>query len=163
MTDFFKNDFFKAYQDFAKNFQGADAFKGFQGFQAPQMPQMDLNKLFTLQRKNLEAFSAANKAMNEGAQAIARRSAEFFRDHMEDALSTSRDVVSGGSSPDKAAAKQADFTKSFVKNSVEQLREVSEMAAKTQFEAFDILSSRFSRSVEEAKDFTTPKSGKKAA
>ena len=164
MTDFFKNDFFKVYQDFAAKLPTADAFKSMDAFKGFQAPQLDMNKLFTLQRKNIEAFSAAAKAMNDGAQAIARRSAEFARENMEDALSTSRDVVSSGSAPDKAMAKQADFAKSFVKNSAEQLREMSEMASKTQFEAFDILTSRFSRATEEVNDFAAaPKAGKKAA
>lgn len=166
MNDFFKNDFFKIWQDAAKDLQNFNPLQGMQNwdaFQAPQFIAVDFNKLFTLQRKNLEAFSAAQKMLNEGAQAIARRGAEFIRENMEDALSTSRDVVSNTAAPDKAAAKQADYAKNFVKNTTDQLREVSEMASKTHFEAFDILSSRFSRSVEEAKDFTAPKAGKKAA
>jgi phasin family protein len=166
MTDFFKNDFFKAYQDFAKKLPNADAFKNMDAFKGFQAPQVDMNKFFTLQRKNIEAFSAASKALNEGAQAIARRNADFMRDNMEDVLSNSRTLMSSGSAPDKAAAKQADFTKNFVKNTSEQLREVSEMASKTQFEAFDILSSRFTRATEEAKEFTAstaPKGTKKAA
>lgn len=164
MTDFFKNDFFKAYQDFAKDFsKDFQGFKPFQGAEAFQAPQIDVNKLFSLQRKNIEAFSAASKALNEGAQAIARRSSEFVRDNMEDVLSASRNVASSSSAPDKALAKHVEFTKGMMKNSAEQLREVSEMLAETQMGAFEILRSRMTRSVEEAKEFTSKKPAKKAA
>ncbi len=139
MNDFFKNDYFKAFQ-------------GFPQFQGVKAPQMDVNKLFTLQRKNLEAFSAAGQTINEGAQAIARRGAEFVRDNVEEALSTSRDLMTGGTTPDKAASAQGEFAKQVFQNALEQLREVSEMASKAQFEAFDILSNRFSRSIDEVKD-----------
>lgn len=157
MNPFFNqnNDFFKAFQN----------FPGFQNFQAPQTfktPAVDMNKFFTLQRKNIEAFSAATQALSEGTQAIARRGAEFVRDHVEEALNTSREVMAAGAAPDKAMEKQGDFAKSVIENTVDQLREVTEMATKTQFEAFDILSSRFSRSVEEAKGLAE-KAGKKAA
>lgn len=175
MNDFFKNDYMKAFQDFSKNYQGFNPFQnmgqgfgqnagaGFPSFPQFQAPQLDANKFFTLQRKNIEAFASAAKAVNEGAQAIARRGAEFLRDNMEDALSASREVVSTGSAPDKALAKQADYAKTVLRNSAEQLREMSEMASRTQFEAFDILSSRVSRSVEEVKDFSSKATGKKAA
>lgn len=164
MNDFFKNDFFKN-NDFFKAFQDTPAFKAFQNPQAFQAPTVDVNKLMTLQRKNIEAFSAATQALSEGTQAIARRGADFVREHMEEALNTSREVMAAGSAPDKAIEKQGDFAKSLFENTVEQLCEVTEMATKTQFEAFDILSSRFSRSVEEAKNFAEKKApaSKKAA
>jgi phasin family protein len=153
MNDFFKNN------DFTKAFQNFPGFQAFQNPQAFKTPAVDMNKFFTLQRKNIEAFSAATQALSEGTQAIARRGAEFVRDHVEEALTTSREVMAAGSAPDKAMEKQGEFAKNLFENAVDQLREVTEMATKTQFEAFDILSSRFSRSVEEVKDIA----GKAAA
>lgn len=147
MNDFFKNDYFK-------NFQ---AFPGFQSFKTPQVPQMDVNRMFTLQRKNMEAFSAATQAVNGSLQAIARRSAEFVRDNVEEALSTSREIMTGNTAPEKAAEKQSEFAKQSFQNSLEQIREVTEMASKAQFEAFDILSARFSRSIDEVKDLSSKK------
>ncbi len=157
MNDFFKNnDFFKAFKE-------NPAFKNFQNpAQAFKAPAFDMTKMMTQQRKNVEAFSAAAQAFNEGTQAIARLSATFMRDNMEEALNTSREVMAAGSAPEKAAAKQGEFAKTFVESTVDQLREVTELATKAQFEAFDILSSRFSRSVDEAKD-AAPKATKKAA
>jgi phasin family protein len=122
-------------------------FKGFQGF---KFPQVDFNDFFAMQRKNLEAFSAANQIISEGAQTIARRGTEFVRENVEEALNASRDLMTTNA-PEKNAGKQTEFAKSAVKNGLSQFREVTEMATKSQFEAFDILSNRFAASVEEAK------------
>lgn len=146
MNDFFKNN------DFFKAFQNIPQFQGFQGVQGFKAPQVDVNKMLTLQRKNLEALSAAGQAINQSTQAIARRGAEFVRDNVEEALNASRDLMTGATTPDKAAAAQGDLAKQIFQGTMEQIREVSEMASKAQFEAFDILSNRFSRSIDEAKD-----------
>jgi phasin family protein len=163
MNEFFNNDYFKAFQDMAKNFQSFPAFSAMQNSKTSQFPQVDVNKLLTLQRKNVEAMAEVGKAFGEGAQAIARLSTEFFRDSVEEALGASRDLIASASAPEKAAAKQGEFAKSVVKSSVEQLREVSEVAAKTSFEAFDILSNRFNSSIDEAKNIASTTASKKAA
>lgn len=133
-------------------------FKGFKGF---QYPQIDMNEVFSVYRKNLEAFSAANQIMSEGAQTIARRGAEFMRDNVEESLNATRELMTTNT-PEKNAAKQAEYTKQAAQNSMNQFREVTEMATKSQFEAFDVLSNRFASSIEETKTIAE-KAEKKAA
>src|SRR3954468_21143962 len=98
----------------------------------------DLNQLFTTQRRNIEALSAANQAVVEGAQAISRRQAEVIREHVEESLKASKDLLTSGT-PETNLTKHADFTKSIFESALSNLREITEMATKSGFEAFDVL------------------------
>lgn len=108
----------------------------------------DVNQLMNVQRRNWEALSAANQAMVEGAQAITRRQAEIVRENMEKTLQASRDMMSGGSSDGKIA-KQSELARDTFENTVNHIREVTEMATKSTFEAFDVLNKRATESLEE--------------
>lgn len=131
-NDFFKNDFFKN-----------DMFKN----------TFDFNQLFSAQRRNIEAFSAANQAVVEGAQAASRLSAEVARDSVEQSLKASKDMMSGGS-PEASLSKNAELAKSFYENALSSLREITETVTKSSFEAFDILNKRAAESFEEISSAT---------
>jgi phasin family protein len=109
---------------------------------------LDFNQLFSTQRRNIEAISAANQAAVEGAQAIARRQAEITRSNVETALKASKDLLTSGT-PETNLAKQAELTKSFFEGALTNLREVSEMATKASFEVFDVLNQRAAETFEE--------------
>ena len=109
---------------------------------------LDFNQLFSTQRRNIEALSAANQAAVEGAQAIARRQAEITRANVETALKASKDLLTSGT-PETNLAKQAELTKSFFESALANLREVSELATKASFEVFDVLNQRAAASLEE--------------
>jgi phasin family protein len=123
----------------------ADFMKQFSEY---KMPAFDMNSLFSVQRRNVEAFSAANQLMAESVQAITRRQAEVMRTSMEGMMKASKDVMSSGS-PEASSTKQADYAKSIMEESLTNMREISEMAAKSSFEAFDMLNKRTSESIEE--------------
>lgn len=127
-NDFFKNDFFK------NNF--------------------DFNQLFSAQRRNIEALSAANQVVVESAQAISRRQAELARENVEQSLKASKDLMSGGT-PD--VTKNADLAKSFYENALSNLREITETVTKSGFEAFDILNKRAAESFEEISSVSSSK------
>jgi len=123
----------------------ADAFKN----------TLDFNQLFSTQRRNIEAISAANQAVVEGAQAIARRQAEITRSNVETALKASKDLLTSGT-PETNLAKQAELTKSFFESALTNLREVSEMATKASFEVFDVLNQRAAETLEEISKASAP-------
>lgn len=108
----------------------------------------DFNQIFATQRRNLEALSAANQAVVEGAQAISRRQAELVRDNVEATLRASRELLTGGT-PDASLSRQAEFARQWFESALSNVREVSEMAAKTGFEAFDRINQRISENLEE--------------
>lgn len=126
---------------------------------------VDFNQLFSTQRRNIEALSAANQAVVEGAQAVSRRQAEVIRDSVESTLKASKDMMTGGS-PETSMSKQADFARSFFESTLSNLREMSEMITKSSFEAFDVLNRRAAESMEEisaASAKVAPTSKKKSA
>lgn len=125
---------------------------------------MDFNQLFSTQRRNIEALSAANQVVVESAQAITRRQAEVLRTNVEDALKASKDLMTSGT-PETNMNKQADLAKSFFETSLQNLREITEMATKSGFEAFDVLNRRAAETLEEMGKATgsQPQAKKKSA
>jgi phasin family protein len=123
---------------------------------------LDMNQVFSTQRRNIEAISAANQVMVEGAQAISRRQAEIARDQVEQVLKASRDMLSSGT-PETNVTKQADLAKSMFENALINFREITEMATKSGFEAFDLLNKRTAESMGELSRSAQPAARKKAA
>lgn len=132
----------------------ADFFKNFGNL---SMPSVDFNELFNVGRRNMEAYSAANQVLVESAQAINKRSAEVAQNNVEKYLSASREAMTGGS-PEAATQKQSEITKDAFESYANSVREISEMASKSAFEAFDMLNKRCAEAMEE-----TSKLAKKAA
>ncbi len=141
-------DYMKMFSDY--KMPGFDYSKVMADFKAPAV---DFNKAFSMQRRNIEAFSAANQAMTEGAQAMSRRQAELVRLNVEKMLKATKDMMVSGS-PEINTSKQAELTNTLLKSSLDSLRELSEMAAKSGFEAFDVINKRTAESIEEISSMT---------
>lgn len=108
----------------------------------------DFNQVFSTQRRNIEALTAVNQAVVEGAQAISRRQAEVVRQNVEHVLKASKDMMTTGT-PEVNVTKQADLAKSIFENTLSNLREITETVTKSGFEAFDVLNKRVAESMEE--------------
>ena len=83
---------------------------------------------------------------------------------MKTQLKASKDLMTSGT-PETNMNKQADFAKSFFETSLQNLREISEMATKSGFEAFDVLNRRAAETLEEMGKATgaQPQAKKKSA
>jgi phasin family protein len=127
------------------NKQASDFFKPFNQF---SVPAVDFNDLFNLARRNMEAYSAANQVMVEGVQAIQKRAAEVMQSNVEKCLSLSREVI-GSKSPEANTKKQSEAAKEVFESCVNSAREISEMASKSTFEAFDVINKRCAEAMEE--------------
>jgi phasin family protein len=112
---------------------------------------IDMEKLMASQRRNLEALTAANQLALEGMQAVARRQAEIFRQMMEESGAAMKDVMGAGS-PEAKAARQTDLTKEAFKRAIGNMRELAEMVAKSQNEAFEVINKRVTDSLDELRD-----------
>ncbi len=123
---------------------------------------LDFNQLFSTQRRNIEALSAANQVVVEGVQAVARRQAEVMRTSVEDTLKASKDLMTSGT-PETNLTKQADFAKSLFETALSNLREITEMATKSGFEAFDVLNRRAAETLEEVSKAAPTATKKKSA
>lgn len=121
---------------------------------------VDFNQIFSTGRRNMEAISAANQVVVESAQTIARRQAEVARANIDNALKVSKDMMTSGT-PETSISKQSDLMKAFFENTLNNLREVSELVTKSSFEAFDVLNRRTAESLEEISAASCPSSSKK--
>ena len=122
----------------SKNPYWNDAFKSL----------FDVNQLAAIQRRNLEALAAANQVIVEGAQEIVRRQTEVIRGQVEQVMSTSRDMFNT-TSPETNIERQSELTKTIFENAMTNLREITEMATKSSFEAYDLLNKRAAENMEE--------------
>lgn len=115
-----------------------------------KVPGFDVEGMLAAQRKNIEALTAANQLAVEGLQAVLRRQAEIVRQTMEEASSSMTEMLAAGTPEDKVA-KQAELVKAQFEKAIANMRELSEMIAKANGEAAEVLSARVSESIEEMK------------
>ena len=125
-------------------------------FSDMKMPQMDFNALFSIQRRNFEAASAASQMLTEGVRAVSRRQAEILQSGTEELLQTAREIWTS-TSPEANASKQSDLAKGLMENSMSNVRELTEMATKSSAEAVDVLNKRFMENFEELNKMTGTK------
>ena len=113
-----------------------------------RLPGVDFAALVDRERKNIEALANANRIAFEGWQRLVRRQAEILQETM-------KKVVADAGQVD--AMKRADLAKEGFAKAVANMRELAEMAAKSQKEAFDVVRKRIEENVEGIRNF-----GKKA-
>lgn len=153
MGDFSKMADFTKGMDFMKMFgnlgvPGMDMSKIFGNFNAPGV---DLQSVMSSQRKNIEALTQANKLALEGMQAVFKRQAEILKQSIEEATAAGRDLSGQGSAQDKVA-KQTELAKQAFEKALANARELSEIVAKANGEAVELLNKRFSAMLDEVKD-----------
>ena len=124
-----------------------------------KVPGIDVEALVGAQRKNIDALTQANKLAYEGLQAVVKRQAEILRQTLDEVSQVCKDLTEPGS-PQEKAAKQADLAKEAFERSLANLRELSEMVSKSNSEAFELLTRRFTQNLEEVRDLFA-KGGKK--
>ncbi len=125
-----------------------------------KVPGVDVDSLVSSQRKNIEALTQANKLAYDGLQAVVKRQAEILRQTVDEIAQATKDIAEPGNPQDKAA-KQAELAKDAFERSLSNLRELSEMIAKANTEAFDLLNKRFTQSLDEVRDTFTKLAVKK--
>jgi len=123
----------------------------------PPVPSVNMDDIVAIGKRNMEACSEAAACVTEGIQTIARRQADLARGNVQKVLKTSKDMLVNGS-PEINTSKQAEFAKTMIEQSMNNLREVTELVAKSGFEAFDVLNKRAAEHFEELSSF-----GKKSA
>lgn len=126
-------------------FLSADVTKMFGAYKAPEMQD-----IMDAQRKNFEALAAANKTAVEGFQAVFTRQGEILKEIMDETNAALQSVNAAGK-PDAQVSQQIEQVKDAMEQTVSNMRELSEMVAKSQTEAFDILNQRVTENLDELK------------
>ena len=114
-----------------------------------RLPGVDFAALVDRERKNIEALAEANRIAFEGWQRLVRRQAEILQETM-------KEVVANAGQQD-AIKKRADLAKEGFEKALANMRELAEMATKSQKEAFEVVRKRIEENVEGIRNF-----GKKA-
>ena len=114
-----------------------------------KMPAFGVEALIATHQKNYDAMNLANKAAVNGWQALAKKQAELLQVAFEGTGALAQDVATAEGPADKLA-KQAKFAKSYIEAGISNAREAQEVAFKAANETVEIVSKRFSESVDEA-------------
>jgi phasin family protein len=116
-------------------------------------PGVDIETLVAMQRKNVEALTQANQLAMEGAQAVMRYQLEMARRTMEDFSAMFGSFLQPNGSMEDRLSKQADFSKTAIEKGISNARDISDLVAKANAEAFNVLSRRVTETLEEIRDF----------
>jgi len=116
-----------------------------------KLPGVDMDTLVASQHKNIEALTQANKLAFEGLQAMFKRQVEIARQSIEESTAVARQMVEVGS-PQEKAVRQTELTKDAFEQALANSRELSEIIAKSNSEAFELLNKRFFQILDELKD-----------
>jgi phasin family protein len=112
-------------------------------------PGMEL--MLTALKRNMETMSAVNRVAVEGAHAVARRHMEILQQTMTELTETLRSLAALTDTPQMKAAKQAELIKKSYENAIATTRDLGGLIQRSNTEAMELLSHRFSEALEEVK------------
>ena len=98
-------------------------------------------------RKDLQALVQANEKSYQGLQAVVQRQTEMLKASIQEWQGAVKGM--SGGDPRENLAKLDAMGKAAFKQALDDIRELSEMAAKSQDEAFDVVRKRISDNVDE--------------
>ena len=125
-----------------------------------KLPGFDVTTVLDIQRRNVEALSAANQTIVQGLQTVVRHQGEIARQsakQFQDLLSVKPTSV------EETLVKQIDVAKTSYEKTVADARELGDLVAKVGSEAVDILSRRVVASLDEVKAAARPKETNRTA
>jgi phasin family protein len=110
----------------------------------------DMTALLAAHRRNMEAISAANRVVREGAQAVVRRHLEIMQEAV-DGISERMQAVGNPECPRDRAMRQTETAINAYENATANIRELGEMIQHTNTEAMEVLGKRFTEAADEVK------------
>ena len=118
-----------------------------------KMPGIDMTAIVEARRKDVEALVEANKAAYESMQAMARKQAEMMTQAMQVMQEASKGALSGKADP----AAQTEVVRAAFEKTVADMKELAEMARRSQADAMASITSRATEHMEEIKKLMQPK------
>ena len=114
-----------------------------------KLPGIDVKSIIDARRADIRAVTLANKLAYDSMKTLAKRQAEM----LGEAIAEWRAVVKGLSAPDPDAlsAQRTELAKQAIQRALANVRELAELAAKSQAEAWDPVGRRFRENLAEAK------------
>lgn len=113
-----------------------------------QVPGVDWSGLMASQQKNLEALTKANQVMFEGAQAVVQRQVEILQKAMAEYGEAARNLMQE-SDPGAQASKRVELAKTAFEAALANMRELAELAGRSNREALEVINQRATEGLEE--------------
>ena len=120
------------------------------------LPGVDINALVNSRRKDIEALAAANQKAYEGLQALVQRQTQILQESMQKWQANAQ----GANLPQslsEGATRQAEMARQAFEQALNNMRELAELAAKSQAQAFEVVQKRVQESLEETRQQFQPK------
>jgi phasin family protein len=105
------------------------------------------------QRKNIEALMEANKMAIDAFQAVVSRQFEIGRQAADEMSSMIRDFVQPNCSVEDQVAKQAEYSKHVIENSLSTACEIGDLVSKVGTDATSVISKRIAESINEVQGY----------
>ena len=115
-----------------------------------QIPGVDWSELMASQQKNLQALAKANQLLVEGAQAVVRREVEILQKALAELAAASKDIMQQGD-PQAQAGKRLELAQASFQAAIQNMRELAEVAGRSNREALEVINQRALESFEEIK------------
>ncbi|WP_416899315.1 MAG: phasin family protein [Minwuia sp.] len=115
-----------------------------------KLPAFDMDAFVQMQKKNVEAMTAANQIALDGMRALFERQVQIAQNSVEEAQAAIR--VAAESKGQVDVQSQIEAARAAMEKAQLNIRELSEMATKSQTEIMDILQKRMMESVDEMKN-----------
>lgn len=148
-------------QTFKFPFADVDFTKVFGEFKMPtaadfKFPAFNVEAFAEAQRKNIAVMTSANTAAFEAFKALAERQADMVKAMTEEFSKSASEIMAAASFEEKAA-KQADVAKKTYETAIANVRELSEMIAKSNAQTLDVVNARVAEVIEEVKALVAKK------
>ncbi|HZQ02284.1 MAG TPA: TIGR01841 family phasin [Reyranella sp.] len=115
-----------------------------------KLPTVNVETLVETGRKNFAALTTAGTTTVESMKTIAQRQGDMFRAAMEDFSKHGSEVLAAATVEEKTT-KQIDFVKKSYDAVLANTKELADLYAKSQAEAFETLNARIAELTEEVK------------
>ena len=105
-----------------------------------RIPGVDFASIIERERKNIEALAEANRIAFEGWQNLVRRQSEILQDSMKRAVADAQNqnLLKDG----------AELARNAFQAALTNMRELAEMAVKSQSEAFEVIRKRVGENID---------------
>jgi len=116
---------------------------------------VDIGALMEARRKDVEALTQANQIAYASMQALATREAEILQQTMAEWQGAMAGMA--GKSPTEMAAKSTELATQAFGRALTNMRELAEMASKSQAQTYEVLNRRFQENLEDLRKLMQPK------
>ena len=120
-----------------------------------KLPGIDISAILEARRKDVEALTQANQIAYDSMQALARREAEILQQTMTEWQGAMAGMA--GKSPAEMAAKGTELATQAFGRALVNMRELAEMASRSQAQTYEVLNKRFQENLEELRKLMQPK------